>query len=130
MTQTLLVVVLFVGAMACLPWLVKRVQLRHAAGATAAGAASRVLSAVAVGPQQRVVTVEVGPEHARTWLVLGVTAQNVSCLHVLPAGGATGMAAAMPVAVPGQQGGPMNAEPSFAHEVAVAVAGAGRSSNG
>ena len=84
MTQTLLVVVLFVAGMACLPWLVRRLQQRQAVGATAAGSASRVLSAVAIGPQQRVVTVEVGPEHARTWLVLGVTAQQVSCLHVLP----------------------------------------------
>ncbi len=83
MTQTLVIVVLFVGAMACLPWLIKRLQQRHAAGGLPAGAASRVLSAVAVGPQQRVVTVEVGPEGARTWLVLGVTAQQVSCLHVL-----------------------------------------------
>jgi flagellar protein FliO/FliZ len=29
------------------------------------------------------VTVEVGPEHARTTLVLGVTAQQINCLHVL-----------------------------------------------
>ena len=49
----------------------------------AAGTASKVLSAIAVGPHQRVVTVEVGPEHSRTVLVLGVTAQQVSCLHVL-----------------------------------------------
>ena len=47
--------------------------------------ASRVLSQVAVGPQQRVVTVEVGPPQQRTVLVLGVTAQNINCLHVLPA---------------------------------------------
>ena len=46
--------------------------------------ASRVLSQVAVGPHQRVVTVEVGPEHCRTLLVLGVTAQQVNCLHVMP----------------------------------------------
>ena len=82
----------------------------------AAGAASRVVSAVAVGPQQRVVTVEVGPEHARTWLVLGVTAQQVSCLHVLPVS---------PVPVPTTAGaGAVVAEvPSFAQQMA-AVAGA------
>ncbi|WP_208507883.1 flagellar biosynthetic protein FliO, partial [Variovorax paradoxus] len=51
----------------------------------AGGSASRLLSAVAVGPQQRVVTVEVGPEGARTWLVLGVTGQSITCLHTLPA---------------------------------------------
>ncbi|MCW5287829.1 flagellar biosynthesis protein FliO [Verminephrobacter aporrectodeae subsp. tuberculatae] len=85
MTRFLVTALLFVGAMALLPWLVRRLRQRHAAGGSAAGAAARVLSAVAVGPQQRVVTLEVGPEHARTWLVLGVTAQQLSCLHVLPA---------------------------------------------
>lgn len=99
MTQTLVVVILFVGAMACLPWLIKRLQQHHAATGMPAGAASRVLSAVAVGPQQRVVTVEVGPEGARTWLVLGVTAQNVSCLHVLAVPSAVGTPAALPAVV-------------------------------
>ncbi|NMM82254.1 flagellar biosynthesis protein FliO [Acidovorax sp. SRB_14] len=83
MAQTLGLVVLFVAAMAALPWLIRRVQQRQAQGAGSAGTAARVLSAVAVGPHQRVVTVEVGPENARTCLVLGVTAQQVSCLHVL-----------------------------------------------
>lgn len=95
MTQTLVIVVLFVGAMVCLPWLIKRLQLRHAASGQPAGAASRVLSAVAVGPQQRVVTVEVGPEGARTWLVLGVTAQQVSCLHVIAPPSASSATAAV-----------------------------------
>lgn len=85
MSQTLLVVVLFIAAMAALPWLVKRVQQRHGALAAASGITSKVLSAVAVGPQQRVVTVEVGAPGARTVLVLGVTVQQIQCLHVLPA---------------------------------------------
>ena len=118
MTQTLLVVVLFVGAMALLPWLVRRLQQRQAAGSAGVGAASRVLSAVAVGPHQRVVTVEVGPEHARTWLVLGVTAQQVSCLHVFPAG-----PSAAPHSAP-------RAEPSFAQAVASAVNAPGSTANG
>lgn len=42
---------------------------------------SRFISALAVGQHQRVVTVEVGPEGKRVWLTLGVTAQNISCLH-------------------------------------------------
>lgn len=115
MTQTLLVVVLFVGAMAALPWLVRRVQQRHAAGGVAAGAASRVVSAVAVGPQQRVVTVEVGPEHARTWLVLGVTAQQVSCLHVLPV-------SAAPASAVASAGIGAVEPPSFAQQMAAAAA--------
>lgn len=81
MTQTLVIVVLFVAAMAALPWLVRRVQLRQAAGGAPGGASSRVLSAVAVGPQQRVVTVEVGPAHDRVWLTLGVSASGIQCLH-------------------------------------------------
>lgn len=89
MSQTLWVVVLFVAAMASLPWLVRRIQQRHTGGGLPAGATARVLSAVAVGPQQRVVTVEVGPEHARIQLVLGVTAQHIQCLHVLQDSGAS-----------------------------------------
>lgn len=116
MTQTLVVVVLFVAAMACLPWLVRRLQQRHVAGGPGAGVASKVLSAVAVGPQQRVVTVEVGPEHARTWLVLGVTPQQIQCLHVLPVAGAGAGALASPVAATA------NALPtSFAQEMVSAV---------
>jgi flagellar protein FliO/FliZ len=84
MSQTLVVVILFIAAMAALPWLVKRLQQRHGALAAASGVTSKVLSAVAVGPQQRVVTVEVAVPGGRTVLVLGVTAQQIQCLHVLP----------------------------------------------
>ncbi|MFI8616819.1 FliO/MopB family protein [Acidovorax sp. NPDC077693] len=129
MTQTLLVVVLFVGAMACLPWLVKRLQQRHAASSMAAGTASRVLSVVAVGPQQRVVTVEVGPEHARTWLVLGVTAQNVSCLHVLPSAPAA-VGQGVPAGGASPVNGTVRTDNSFAQEVAMAVAGTGKPPHG
>ncbi|PWW44468.1 flagellar protein FliO/FliZ [Melaminivora alkalimesophila] len=106
MTQTLLVVVLFVAALSALPWLIRRLQQRQLGLLPgAAGAASRVLSAVAVGPQQRVVTVEVGPAHRRTVLVLGVTAQQVSCLHVLPATDFAGeMAAAREAQEPAHHG--------------------------
>ncbi|HVL44403.1 MAG TPA: flagellar biosynthetic protein FliO [Acidovorax sp.] len=117
MTQTLMVVVLFVGAMALLPWAVRRLQQRQSSGVLAAGAASRVVSAVAVGPQQRVVTVEVGPENARTWLVLGVTAQQISCLHVLPLAG-HGAADAVAASPP--------AAPSFAREMQAATAESGK----
>jgi flagellar protein FliO/FliZ len=84
MTQTLLLVVLFVAGMATLPWLVRRIQQRHAKGPGAGAAAPRVVSAIAVGPHQRVVTVEVGEENERTILVLGVTPQSICCLHTQP----------------------------------------------
>ncbi len=89
MTQTLALIVLLIAALAALPWLIRRLQQR--AGLQAGGgAASRVLSAVAVGPQARVVTVEVGAPRQRTLLVLGVTAQQINCLHVLPAASSDG----------------------------------------
>lgn len=86
MTQTLLSVALFVVLLAMVPMGVRWVQRRTAGASSAMASGSRVVSAVAVGPHQRVVTVEVGPEGARVWLTLGVTAQNISCLHTTPAG--------------------------------------------
>ncbi|KAF1047642.1 FliO/MopB family protein [Xylophilus sp.] len=84
MTQTLLIVIAFVAALAALPWFVRRLQQQRLLGGAAGAGAARVVSALAVGPQQRVVTVEVGPAHARAWLVLGVTPQTVQCLHTVP----------------------------------------------
>jgi flagellar protein FliO/FliZ len=80
MTQTLLIV-LFVVLIALVPVGLKWVQRRSLGGVAGFASASRVISAVAVGPHQRVVTVEVGPEGARTLLTLGVTAQTITCLH-------------------------------------------------
>ena len=81
MTQTFISVALFVILLALVPFGLKWVQRRSAVGLGGAVAASRVVSAVAVGQHQRVVTVEVGPEGARVWLTLGVTPQTISCLH-------------------------------------------------
>lgn len=79
-------VVLFIGAIAMLPWLVRRWQ-RGRVGplAAAGGTGSRILSSLTVGPQQRVVTVETGSAEQRVVLVLGITLQQIHCLHVLPA---------------------------------------------
>lgn len=85
MTQSLVLIGLFLGLLACLPWLIARIKQRYGSGVLSAGEPARVVSAVAIGPTQRVVTVEVGPDSARTWLILGVTQQSVSCLHSLPA---------------------------------------------
>lgn len=84
-TQTLVVVVLFIGAMAMAPWLLRQWQQRASAAQAQTGIASKVVSVVAVGPQQRVVTVEIILDQEKTRLVLGVTAQAIQCLHVLPA---------------------------------------------
>jgi len=81
MTQTLISVGLFVVLLALVPTGLKWVQRRSAGGGAGSTSASRIISALAVGPHQRVVTVEVGPEGSRTWLTLGVTAQAITCLH-------------------------------------------------
>jgi len=91
MTQTIVSVAVFLVLLALLPLGIRWLQRRAPGGSTTTGA-SRIVSAIAVGPHQRVVTVEVGPEEARTWLVLGVTTQNITCLHVAvpaPAAGRT-----------------------------------------
>ena len=81
MTSTLVPVVLFVVLLALVPIGLKWLQRRSTGGGSGIASASKVISAVAVGPHQRVVTVEVGPEGSRTWLTLGVTAQTITCLH-------------------------------------------------
>jgi len=93
MPQSLYVVVGFVILLALVPFGVRWIQSRAGRGAAVAGSTSRVLSAVAVGPHQRVVTVEVGAADARTCLVLGVTQQSISCLHVFSAGGSAAVLA-------------------------------------
>ena len=85
MTQTILSVIAFLALLAMLPFGVRWIQQRTPGG-TSATSASKIVSAIAVGPHQRVVTVEVGPEGARTWLVLGVTAQAITCLHTVAIG--------------------------------------------
>ncbi|MEG2629852.1 MAG: flagellar biosynthetic protein FliO [Comamonas sp.] len=92
LSQTLLAVLAFVAVIAALPWLVKRMQQRQAI-ARGGDVSTRVLSAVAVGAHQRVVTVEVGEGAHKTRLVLGVTAQQINCLHVLTTGAAPAPAA-------------------------------------
>ena len=92
MTQTLLSVAAFVVLLAMLPWGVKWLQRHIGHVGMAPSSTSKVVSAVAVGPHQRVVTVEVGPDGARVCLVLGVTAQTITCLHSSPACGDPGSA--------------------------------------
>jgi flagellar protein FliO/FliZ len=84
MTQSLLSVGIFLAVLACLPMAIKWLKQRSGDRSKDVGGQSRVVSAVAVGPHQRVVTVEVGPDHERMMLVLGVTAQAITCLHSAP----------------------------------------------
>jgi flagellar protein FliO/FliZ len=83
MMSSITTVVGLLALLALLPMGIKWIQRRVGGNAAVAAQASSVVSAVAVGPQQRVVTVEVGPRGDRTWLVLGVTAQSITLLHSL-----------------------------------------------
>ena len=83
-------------AMVLVAWLLQRYR-RHLPGAARhQGPALQVLSAVALGPQQRVVTLRVGEGSDAVCLVLGVTASSITALHSmgLPPETATPSAAA------------------------------------
>lgn len=73
--------VLALAVLVMIPFGLKWLQRRMGMGVTGAAVSSKIISALAVGPHQRVVIVEVGPEDARVWLTLGVTAQSITCLH-------------------------------------------------
>lgn len=85
MMQAWVSVLLFVVLLALVPVGLKWLQRRSIGGLMGQSTASRIVSAIGVGPHQKVVTVEVGPEDARVWLTLGVTAQNITCLHTVAA---------------------------------------------
>ena len=83
MTQTLVTVAAFLLLLTLAPFGVKWVQARSSGSGGMPDGSSKILSAIAVGPQQRVVTIEVGSADSRVCLVLGVTAQSISCLHAI-----------------------------------------------
>ena len=73
----LLLLALMVGLAFALKW--ARRRLPGIAGHS--GPALRVLSSLSLGPQQRVVTVQVGDGADRICLVLGVASGSVTALH-------------------------------------------------
>lgn len=93
--QTIAVLVLFIAVMAALPWLLRRWQQRQLVARGEQGVQTQLLSTLALSPGQRIVVIEVGQGPQRTRMVLGVTAQNIHCLHVLE-GAQVAVAAASP----------------------------------
>jgi flagellar protein FliO/FliZ len=66
-------------------WLLKRTPL----GGAGQGSGLKAVGVLPLSQSQRIVTIEVGHGEERRWLVLGVTPQAISTLHVLstpPAG--------------------------------------------
>jgi flagellar protein FliO/FliZ len=75
----------FVAIIALIPlalWLLKRTPIGRFSGAGPAGF-MRTVAALPLSPNQRLVTVEVGVGEGRRWLVLGVTAQNITVLYTM-----------------------------------------------
>jgi flagellar protein FliO/FliZ len=73
----------FVLILALIPaalWLLKRTPL----GGAGSGSGLRLVAALPLAPNQRIVTVEVGSGDDRRWLVLGVTPAGIQTLHTLP----------------------------------------------
>ena len=60
-------------------WLLKRTPM----GGAASAGMLRSIAVLPLSASQRIVTVEVGQGDARHWLVLGVTAQSITTLHMM-----------------------------------------------
>ena len=85
MQSTGLTVLWFLVIVALIPlslWMLKRTGL---ANGVAGGAASlfKPVAQFNLGPGQKLVAMEVGTGEQRTWLVLGVTASNITTLHTM-----------------------------------------------
>jgi len=85
MSEQLVYVGLFLVVFASIPLILKRFLRHSESGHSALAKSTKIVSMVGVGPNQRVVTVEVGPDNKRLLLVLGVSAQSMVCLHKFPA---------------------------------------------
>ncbi len=93
MNTPLLPLLWFLAILCLIPlvlWLLKRTPL----GASAGSGVMRLVAQLSVAPNQRLLTVEVGQGEDRRWLVLGVTGQQITTLHVMPPQPETAPAAA------------------------------------
>jgi len=96
----------FIAILALIPvalWLLKRSPL---GAGTQGPAGMRVISALPLAPNQRLLTVEVGQGADRCWLVLGVTPAGIRTLHTLP----PQAEAPVPADAPGRPGMPSFAQ--------------------
>ena len=81
----------FAAVIAMIPvalWLLRRTPI----GQGAAQGPMKLVATLALAPNQRVVTIEVGSGEDRRWLVLGVSPGGIQPLHQMPAGAAAAAA--------------------------------------
>lgn len=84
MFQNALPAVVLLIVMIGVAWMLQRYR-RHLPGAASQGGPRmQVMSSLSLGPQQRVVTVQVGEGEAGMCLVLGVAPGGITALHSLP----------------------------------------------
>jgi len=83
--MTLVPALALLGGLAALAWAVRWLRRRLPAG-VGGGTALRVVSQLMLGPQQRIVVVELDGPGGPVQLTLGVTPQHVRTLHVRPLG--------------------------------------------
>ena len=86
----------FIAILALIPlslWLLKRSPM----GGGAAHGVMRTVAMLPISTNQRLVTIEVGQGEDRKWLVLGVTAQNITTLHTMEPQAEAPVAGAGPV---------------------------------
>ena len=121
-TPALMLLVLLLAA----AWGVKWLRQRYAIGGGPQGQAIKVVSSLAVGPQQRVMVLELTEpgSQVRHLLTVGVTPGQITTLHSTPLSAVPAVAAAdttfaSPVVNP--------AVPSYATAAAVAAASVGQS---
>ncbi|WP_284617090.1 flagellar biosynthetic protein FliO [Aquabacterium humicola] len=72
----------FVAVLVLIPvalWLLKRTPI----GAAASQGPMKLVAALPLGPNQKLLTVEVGSGDERRWLVLGVTPGGINALHTM-----------------------------------------------
>jgi flagellar protein FliO/FliZ len=83
MTQNAIPALVLLAVLVGIAWALKWARGRVPGLGAGAGPSLRILSSLALGPQQRVVTVEVGDGERRIGLVLGVAPGSVQTLHTL-----------------------------------------------
>ena len=77
--NSLLWFIAIIALIPCALWLLKRTPM----GGASTNGVMRSVAALPLSASQRIVTVEVGEGAERRWLVLGVTAQNITTLHTM-----------------------------------------------
>ncbi len=72
----------FIAILVMIPFALKLLKRTPMGGAASAGV-MRSIASLPISQSQRILIVEVGTGDERRWLVLGVTAHNISTLHTM-----------------------------------------------